>query len=918
MSYLDDAKSYLNFGRKEVPGLLFCALVTIFSFVITRGVLLEGGPRVLDVDLFATDPFFSVQGGDYYAAFRVAMTTLPSIASIYYTTDGSDPSEVNGTLYMVGPVAITENTTLKARAYMVNYPPSGIRTAVYNLFARPVSFDPPGGTYNANQNVTLSTVTPGATIWYTTDGSDPIPGVSSVFDPLNPVLVDHNLTIKAIAGLNNWFSSPITTANYIIDIPLPNIAVVQILPPSGVYTAPVDVSMSVATPGAVIRYTTDGTEPTLANGDTYSVPFTVSVNTTVNARAFLAGWNPSAFATAQYIIVIPIQTVATPTFSPDPGVYDNSVTVSISTTTPDANIYYTTNGVEPDDNSTLYTRPITLTSTTNVKAVAYKNGMNRSLISNASYVINIIIPNVEAPVFSLVSGLYYAPIDVAVTTGTADAAIWYSFDGSDPTPWAAGSMRYSGAINIPGNSTRFIKARAYKTGWNTSPVVSANYNVTGTVADIQYSVLSGTYTTPQSLVLTTLTSDATLRYTTAGSEPPATSTPYITAIPINLSMTVKARGYKTNWLPGNPGMEVYVITGSLAFDQPSLSPAPGTFGNAINVTIANPIPSDADVYYTTDGTVPSATNGTHYSGHIAVNAALTLKAVALKADWVPAYLDGTYGFQAATPGFLPGSGAYPNAQLVSLSTSTDGASIRYTTDGTDPSALNGSVYSAPISVEVNQTIKAYAFKPGYLDSPIVAATYAIGTYIPVVDTPVLNPASGTYTVAQSVAMSVGTPGAVIRYTTDGSEPTEASDEYTAPVGLALNPVPTIKAMAFKVDWMPSATATELYVITGKVAAPMFIPPAGSYTAAQNVVLTSATEGAFFRYTLDGSDPVAGSPLYTTPINVPQNLITTIKARAYKSGWADSDVSTAVYNVTGKVAFTPPAFTLLQELMPPGR
>jgi len=853
------------------------------------------------------DPFFSVQGGDYYSVFTVSMTTLPANASIYYTTDGSDPSEVNGTLYTV-PVAITRTTTLKAKAYMVNYQPSDIKTAVYNLYVRPVSFNPPGGTYNANQNVILSTITPGATIWYTTDGTDPIPGSSAVYDPLNPILVDHNLTIKAIAGLNNWFSSPITTANYIIDIPLPNIAVVQILPPSGVYTAPVDVSMSVTTPGAVIRYTTDGTEPTLANGDTYSVPFTVGVNTTVNARAFLAGWNPSAFATAQYIIVIPIQTVATPTFSPDPGVYDNSVTVSISTTTPDANIYYTTNGVEPDDNSTLYTDPITLTSTTNVKAVAYKNGMNRSLISNASYVINIIIPNVEAPVFSLASGLYYAPIDVAITTGTADAEIWYSFDGSDPTPGAAGSMVDSGAINIPGNSTRFIKARAYKTGWNTSPVVSANYNVTGTVADIQYSVLSGTYTTPQSLVLTTLTSDATIRYTTDGSDPTATSTPYITAIPINISMTVKARGYKTNWLPGNPGMEVYVITGSLAFDQPSLSPAPGTFGNAINVTIANPIPSDADVYYTTDGTVPSATNGTLYSGPIAVNAALTLKAVALKAGWVPAYLDGTYGFQAATPGFLPGSGSYPNAQLVSLSTSTDGASIRYTTDGTDPSALNGSVYSAPISVEVNQTIKAYAFKPGYLDSPIVAATYAIGTYIPVVDTPVLNPASGTFTETRSVAMSVGTPGAVIRYTTDGSEPTEASDEYTAPVSLALNTVTTIKAKAFKVDWMPSATTTELYVITGQVAAPMFIPPAGSYTAAQNVVLTSATEGAFFRYTLDGSDPVAGSPLYTTPINVPQNLITTIKARAYKSGWADSDVSTAVYNVTGKVAFTPPAFT----------
>jgi len=59
MSYIDDARAYLGLGRKEVPGLLFCVLVTVFSFVVTRGVLLEGGPRVLDADLFHEDPLFS-------------------------------------------------------------------------------------------------------------------------------------------------------------------------------------------------------------------------------------------------------------------------------------------------------------------------------------------------------------------------------------------------------------------------------------------------------------------------------------------------------------------------------------------------------------------------------------------------------------------------------------------------------------------------------------------------------------------------------------------------------------------------------------------------------------------------------------------------------------------------------------------
>lgn len=59
MSYVDDARSYLSLGRKEAPGLIFCVLVAIFSFVITRGVLLDGGPRVLDAGLYDSHPIFS-------------------------------------------------------------------------------------------------------------------------------------------------------------------------------------------------------------------------------------------------------------------------------------------------------------------------------------------------------------------------------------------------------------------------------------------------------------------------------------------------------------------------------------------------------------------------------------------------------------------------------------------------------------------------------------------------------------------------------------------------------------------------------------------------------------------------------------------------------------------------------------------
>ena len=54
--------------------------------------------------------------------------------------------------------------------------------------------------------------------------------------------------------------------------------------------------------------------------------------------------------------------------------------------------------------------------------------------------------------------------------------------------------------------------------------------------------------------------------------------------------------------------------------------------------------------------------------------------------------------QCATPTFNPAAGAYGPAQSVTISTSTGGATIRYTTDGSTPSETAGTVYSNPVSI----------------------------------------------------------------------------------------------------------------------------------------------------------------------------------------------------------------------------
>jgi hypothetical protein len=77
----------------------------------------------------------------------------------------------------------------------------------------------------------------------------------------------------------------------------------------------------------------------------------------------------------------------------------------------------------------------------------------------------------------------------------------------------------------------------------------------------------------------------------------------------------------------------------------------------------------------------------------------------------------------ATLTINPVSGTFTSPQSVVLSTSTAGASIRYTTDGATPSATVGTVYTGPIAVTATTTIKAIAYKAGMSDTALVTGVY---------------------------------------------------------------------------------------------------------------------------------------------------------------------------------------------------
>ena len=83
---------------------------------------------------------------------------------------------------------------------------------------------------------------------------------------------------------------------------------------------------------------------------------------------------------------------------------------------------------------------------------------------------------------------------------------------------------------------------------------------------------------------------------------------------------------------------------------------------------------------------------------------------------------------------------------------------------------------------------------------------------------------------------------------------------------------------------------------GTVATPAVTPAPGTYTQQQSVTITTATANAMIRYTTDGTDPTSSSTVYSAPLIL--SSTTTVKARAFLSGLADSAVATAAYTITG--------------------
>ena len=433
--------------------------------------------------------------------------------------------------------------------------------------------------------------------------------------------------------------------------------------------------------------------------------------------------------------------------------------------------------------------------------------------------------------------------------------------------------------------------------------------------DIEPSTVSGQEF--YEITLSCPTSGATIRYTTNGTTPTESSLLYGSPFTVNgtpdTPATVNAKAFKISWTASAMASRSYTFTGTLA--TPDISPLVASGQESYEITLSCAT-SGAIIRYTTNGTTPTEISSL-YSGPFTLSGTpdtpATINAKAFKAGWTPsAMASRSYTFTGtlAMPGIEPLTTGGQESYEVTLSCATPGASIRYTTNGSTPTEsapLYGSPFTLSGTPDTPATVNAKAFKTGWTASTMASRSY---TFTGTLATPVIEPSTVSGQESYEITLSCATPGASIRYTTNGTTPTESSSLYRGAFTLSGTPdtPATVNAKAFKAGWTPSTMASRSYTFTGTLATPSIEPLTTGGQESYEITLSCTTPGAAIRYTTNGTTPTESSPLYGGPftVNGTPDTPATVNAKAFKAGWTASVMASRSYT-----------FTFVETIMLPG-
>ena len=614
---------------------------------------------------------------------------------------------------------------------------------------------------------------------YTLNGSEPtIDSYILVPEFGDKIYLNYGATVKVKAfqsdvstGLVN--SSDTTVATYTSSTPKAATPVIN--PGGGTYSQPHQVTLTTSTPGATIRYRTDGRSPSFFYpGTEYTGPITLNPGEyRIKARAYKDGYYKSDVADSGDIVVNPTILPA-PTIYPNSGNFASNVTVYIGSTVLGADIHYTTDGSTPSQSSPLFTEPIALTQSATVKARIYLSGYTPSPVTSATYTIT---QQVATPAISPPSGSTGTDsLQVSITTSTPGATIRYTTNGAEPTTY---STEYTGPFSL-GVGEYTVKAKATLDGASTSATATANFTVySGNLAQVEDPIIDpngGNHTGAVTVTLTTATEGADIYYILDSSnEPNVLYTGPVVLQPRGDTYSFRARAKKAGMADSNISTASFSVfdpslTGQI--ELPDVTPPGGTYTDTVTVTVdghTNPPFTVRQVYVTTDGQDPIPnSNATNHSSpySFSLSTSATVKAIATQLGWTDSdVVTNEYVLICDTPRIDPPGGTFTGTVTVTLSTSTPNSTIHYLTGEHPPNGVSID-YTAPFTLPVGtNTVWANCTRNGFFTSITAAEVFVVNPE-PVAPSILTQPVGQTVDAGTDVTFTVavtGTPYPAIQW-----------------------------------------------------------------------------------------------------------------------------------------------------------
>lgn len=769
---------------------------------------------------------------------KVVIESATSGATIYYNMSYDYPTRDNSLRY-TGPIDWDENTYVSAIAVKDNFNDSELAREYFEV----VSYKCKNPVFNhQKEKLYVTTNTDGATIYYSIDGSDPL-SAGNVY-PEEGLTLTHNCTVKAVAVYDGaLFNSDIST------IEITDFTVAEPV----ITLEGIKVVLTCATDGAQIYYTTDGSVPSKSNGKLYTDPIAWADVFSIYAIAVKDNFNDSP-KTYKTFYSYEYQCDA-PQFERDEN------TMYITSETEGATIHYTLDGSTPTPKSPVCpSTGITLTQNGVVKAIAALEG---KLFSSDVKSIEVTHFFVIEPTYQVVNK------KIELSCATEGAKIYYTVNNSPE--YNNNDIPYTGPIEWTEDFRLY--AYAQKDNFNNSGVVNYRFSVSA------YRCGKPVITRKDDkLIVTTSTEGAKIYYTTDGTTPTSSSTPYpADGIAREFNCTVKAIAIKDGELFDSE-VTSFVVDG-FKVEDPTL-----TVENLkIVLSCATP---DAQIYYTTESEEDVMANGILYSEPLDFTEDVTVRFYAKKKNFEDSYVKTqtlkTSTYTCRKPTFIVQKGTAANGYKNKVTVvSADEGTIHYTLDGNDPSFDSPSrVTGSEIDLVKNCVIQAVAEKSGMFQS--VVASYTID-FIKA-ETPVIKFDETT----KQLTITCATPDAKIFYTIGGETPSATSIEYEGALTIFDNK--EIKAIAIADDYLNSSVAS--YKPTYFACDPITVEYDG-----RSVEFNCTTEGAQIYYTTNGYTPSANANLYDGNA-IMLDGITTVKAIGMKTDMKNSTVTfepTAYYN-----------------------